>query len=362
MFYSNRVERYEFELLNLRAGAYTSAGLLDNVRNASISVDFSREVVSTANFTLNETGEIDYLTDRIRPWYCLGEHKWPLGVYMLITPTKLTDGRAVTRTVYAYDPLLAISDDKVDAAFTLPEGSPVVESVRSIIDSVGDWVRHNIEDNDSALREPMTWEIATPKLEIVNRLLATINYYPLWADGQGCFRAIPWRDKPLITWEFADNDKGLYLPVVNANIDYSEVYNKVIIVADQLEGEEPPLISVRTLEDIGLGAHPFSKTNLGRYKVLKLDSESVSQDYIDNRARKVLLKGIESTENVNYEHAFISSRSEEGQEDGLPWQGDSFKFKNKVLDLEAIFSVEEQSLTLQPGELVRSAIRRVVNV
>ena len=82
MFYGNRVEKYEYELLTLQAGRYESAGLLDNVSSARISMDFAREVVCNATFSFERTGEINYLTDRIRPYYCMGGKRWPLGTYL----------------------------------------------------------------------------------------------------------------------------------------------------------------------------------------------------------------------------------------------------------------------------------------
>lgn len=362
MFYGNRVERYEFELLSKRAGGYESAGLLDNISSGRVTVDFTREIVCNATFHLDEMRGIDYLTDRIRPWYCLGDKRWPLGVYMLIEPGRIADGRTVRREVWAYDSLLALQDDLIDTSYVVDKGAHVVNTVRDLIDSVGDWLEHNIEDSDAVLRESLTWQIGTPKLEIVNRLLEAINYYPLWADGWGCFRGIPWRVEPLITWEFRDNKEGLYVPELRADIDYSEVYNKVIIVADQFNEEEPPLISVKTLEDIGLKSHPFSYSSRGRYVTLLLTSESVDQKFIDNRARKVLLEGLGVGETVSYTHAFISSRNEPDNEDGLPWHGDSYLFKNELMGLEAIYNLEAMELNLKPGELVSATIRRAVHV
>lgn len=359
MFYGNRVEKYEYELLTLQAGRYESAGLLDNVSSARISMDFAREVVCNATFYLKETGEINYLTDRIRPYYCMGGKRWPLGTYLLTTPEKIADDKLVRREVWAYDPLLALMDDKVDASYTLDKGAHVINAVQDLIRSVGSWAVHNIEESGATLREPMAWEIGTPKLEIINRLLETINYYPLWCDGKGVFRGIPWRAAPLVTWEFLDNEQGLYEPEVRAGIDYSEVYNKVIIVADQLS-EEPPLVAVRTLEDIGLQDHPFSYTNLGRYITLLLNSESVDQEYVNRRAERVLRERLATGETIRYNHAFVSSRNEPGHEDGLPWRGDGYRFRNTLLGLEAVYSIEAQELNLKAGELVSSTIRRAV--
>jgi hypothetical protein len=182
-----------------------------------------------------------------------------------------------------------------------------------------------------------------------------INYYPLWCTGNGVYKSIPWIDTENITYTFQDNNQSLYEPQVNVDTDYTDLYNRVVIITNQLDADTAPLYKVWSMEDEGLSSHPFSYTSIGRYVTKKFDSESVSQSYVDLRARRELRKMLEIEEAVNYPHAYVSSRSD----DGLPWFGDAFRFKNATLDIDSVYLIESHKIALNTGVSVDSVIRRV---
>jgi len=360
-FTRNRLESFEFELLSLNNERYENAGWVTDYvikKNSSITMDFTRNVIGTASFSIRNNTDINYLSDLIRPWYVLNDtYRFPLGTYMLSSPRKKSDGKMVSRPIQGYDLLLALEQDKMITSVTYEAGENVIDIIETLLYIVGAnlWVNADITPSSEVLATNVSYELGRSKLFIINSLLNMINYYPLWADGNGVFRSIPWTNEPNKTYEFIDDNLSIYTPNIDLTLDYTDMYNRVVIINNQLAQDTEPLYKVWTFEDESLGSHPFSYSSLGRYITKIFQSDAVSQDYVDLRARRELLKMLEIEEAVNYNHAFISSR----ENDGLPWQGDCYRFKNTKLDVDSIYKLEAFTYKLETGSLVNSRIKRI---
>lgn len=359
----SRVETFKYERLTLQNGTYKHYEYIDNyIESANIKFDFDKSLIGSANFKMKDYADINFFSDLIRPYYIVTrngiDYQFPLGTYMLLSPDRDSDGKVLTRDIQANDLLYALEQDKTTTSSYYEAGDNVTDAVKALLDSVGSWVIYSIPDSDEVLAEDMSYEVGRSKLFIINSLLNTINYYPLWATGTGVYRSIPWSDNPAKIWTFEDNESSLYESGIKQNIDYSEAYNKVVVIAKQLTSDTEPLYKVWTFEDEGLESHPLSYTNIGRYIVKKFDSEATTQSYVDARARREILKMVEIEESIDYSHAFVSGRFN----DGLPYQGDSFNFKNTLLDLDYTYKIIAQSWQLKTGSMVKSIIRRVANV
>lgn len=355
IFTGNRIESFKFEKLILSGTNYVSGGYItDDVEDASITIDFDRDIIGSAKFTINNDLSINYLADRIKIYYSLGGYYFPLGVYMPVSPLQHLQNTDVVRKVQAYDLLKALEDDKVTTSFSLDATDVVTDEIKTILDSVGTWVQYNIEPSTEILPENKTYEIGTSKLFIINSLLNMINYYPLFCTGNGIYSAIPWSDSKNVTWDFQDNNLSLYESDLTRDIDYSNAYNKVLIIANQLASSEN-LYKAWTMEEEGISTHPFSYTNIARYVTKVFYSEATSQDYVDLRARREIRKMLEISETLDYPHAFVTAR----ENDGLPYQGDHYKFKNTELDVYETYKIIRQDWTLDVGQSIVSKIRRV---
>jgi len=353
-------EYFTYELLTLSGGIYKHSQWISNyIESANIDIDFDRSIISSAKFQLKDISDINYLSDLIKPWYNFvangTTYPIPLGHYMLLSPQKQSDGNLVSRNIDGYDLLKALDQDKTIVSKSFASGVNVVETIEGLLDDVGTWVNYNIEPSDETLSEDVSYELGKSTLFIINSLLNMINYYPLWVNGNGVYKGVPWTATPNIAHEFIDNNLSLYEEDVNLDVDYSEIYNRVVIINNQLEENTEPLYKVWTMENEGLADHPFSYTNINRYVTKIFQSEATSQSYVDLRARRELRKMLEIEESVNYKHAFVTSRLD----DGIPWQGDAYKFKNELLGLDYTYKITKQSYNLEPGVTVKSDIKRV---
>lgn len=356
-FYNNRLETFEYELLKLDNGIYKTAGLLDLVKRNSgvVSMDFTRDVIGDLKLELIDDSSIDYITDLIRPWFIINGNRYPMGTYFLNKPIDSVTDRAISHSVEGTDILEALEQDKVDSSYVAYKGDNVITLVKALIASVGSWVRYEIQDNAATLSEDMSYEIGRSKLFIINGLLNTINYYPLWSNGYGVLKTIAWKEDPQITWTFRDDEYSLYKGDFKRTKNYIDIYNKVILVANQAEADTEPLVSVKTMEDVGLSAHPLSYTNINRYITRKFDSEASTQGYLDLRAKRELYKMLEAQEDIEFVHAFVTRRA-----DGLPNQGDAYAFYNKTN--QGVYLLKKQVFNLKPGGLVGTTMQQIREV
>lgn len=356
-FYANRVETFEYELLKLNDGIYKTAGLLDLVKRNSgvVTMDFTRDVVGELKVDLIDDSSIDYVSDLIRPWFIVNGNRYPMGTYFLNKPVDDVSDRVTSHSVTGTDILEALEQDKVDTSYVAYKGDNVIALVKALIASVGSWVKYEIQDNAATLSEDMSYEIGRSKLFIINGLLNTINYYPLWSNGYGVLKTIAWKEDPQITWTLRDDEYSLYKGDFKRTKNYIDIYNKVILVANQAEEDTEPLVSVLTMEDAGLSAHPLSYTNINRYIARKFDSEASTQDYLDLRAKRELYKMLEVQEDIEFTHAFVTRRA-----DGLPNQGDAYAFYNKTN--QGVYLLKKQAFNLKPGGLVNATMQQIRQV
>lgn len=354
-------EYFKYELLTLQDGTYKhSRYISDYVEGGSIDIDFDRSVISGANFSLKDIPDIDYLSDLIKPIYCLvtggTTYEIPLGHYMLLSPSKLLDGKEITREIEGFDLLKALDQNKTLVSQSFVAGTNVVTSIESLLYGIGTWTKYQIEPSTQVLSEDISYELGRSTLFIINSMLNMINYYPIWCTGNGVYKSIPWSDVPNVAHEFLDNSVSLYEENVGLFVDYSDIYNKVVVITNQLEEDTAPLYKVLAMEDDGLSTHPFSYTSIGRHIVKIFNSEAVSQTYVDLRAKRELHKMLEIEESIRYRHAFVTPRLS----DGIPWQGDAYRFKNTDLDIDKTYKILNQNYVLKTGLIINSNIKGVV--
>lgn len=177
--------KFRYDLLNkdeIKIGELTAqAGI---VRMNSLG-----EIKRTATFTVteNEAQDIDWLSDRIKPVFCLqmlngNWIEWPLGVFIPSSPRRKSDGGRIVREVEAYDTSLILKEDVFTDRYLVPSGTKYTDAVIDILNEAGIW-KANIIDHPGTLVTDREFEIGTQKLMVVNELLTAINYTSICVKG-----------------------------------------------------------------------------------------------------------------------------------------------------------------------------------
>ena len=229
--------KFKYNLLNRDD---VPQGELD-VQSGRIGLDSLGEIKRTGSFTIKEKSGIDWLNDRIQPVFCLKmpDNKyieWPLGIYIMSSPTRKNDNRTIRHEVDAYDASLILKEDCFDNRYRIVAGTKYASAVNTILASAGIW-KINIPDHSGVISVDKEFEIGTTKLTAVNQLLKEINYTSIWVDENGYFRAAPYviPTSREIEYEYRNNSISLINTEATQEEDLFAVPNKWIRVVSNPE-------------------------------------------------------------------------------------------------------------------------------
>jgi hypothetical protein len=243
---STRTIKFRYDLLDKFEG---KKGTLSSVESAEINMSAFSDIKRSARFILQDDGGIDWLNDRIQPFMLLqiGSTwvEWPLGVFLLSTPSKKEKNQKVYREIEAYDGIQVLMDDKLDARLTKTSGTNYITAIKEILQSAG-ITKINIQDKTSVLAITKEWAPGSSKLQIINELLEEINYTQLWVDENGYYTSFGYVSPSIRAPEYTYRDN--YLSVmyggVTDEVDLFSVPNKWVVTASN--PERPPLVATYT--------------------------------------------------------------------------------------------------------------------
>lgn len=343
-FTSNRVESWRVELLDLNDLVVDS---LDGVSGGGLRFDVNATIRGGGN--LEYQGEpIDWLRHRVQPFYKIEAAgkvvEWPLGVFIPTTPGTTYGDGAASVSIQLYDKTQILDEDKIETSYSVPKGANVTARVRSLVRGIGE-SKVAVTDSGAVLSTGMVWESGTSKLRIINDLLGAINYFSIWVDGHGIFRADPYLypyERP-IAFGFVDDETGIYSPdFVNEN-DAFNIPNKVICIG-QSDGTTPAKIGIATNED---KTSPYSYLNRGRWIARTEEGvDATSQSVLNALAKRYLLEGRTAGSTYDISHA--------------PIQLDlnaAVGFRRDLEGIEIRGTVESMTYSFDVGALCQTRIR-----
>lgn len=351
---STGVRRFSFRYELLTAGN-TFVQELDNILSCKVDENWLADVKRTATFVIRETGVINFLSDRIKPYIRTWlppygpndfvEH--PQGVFLLSTPSRNSDeaGR-VTREVQAYDPLQVFLDDLVINRYSVSIGTLYTNAVQTLLGSIP----QSVEVSSKALTVVMEWEPGTSKLRIINDLLNAINYESLSFDEEGRAVVRAYRDPAARTEEFVygDGTDGLVVPDVDQEIDLFSVPNRwVLVVSDP---DKPAITSTYTNTNPG---SPTSTVRRARTITdFRLEEDAVDQATLDAKVARLAFEASQIFEAIPFSTALMPIHS----------GNDVYRIRYAPLAVNSKFTEQSWSLELRAGAQMQHRARRVVTV
>lgn len=235
------------------------------------------------NFKEEEFRDIDWLNDKVQPVLILNnKYEFPLGVFMISSPTRSLQRKQIYRQVECFDTSLVLLEDKFDTRYRVIKDTNYVTAITQIIGSAGIW-KVNIPFIDAKIKTDREFEIGTSKLEAVNYLLQEINYTSIWVDELGNFTANPYilPNDRVVEYSYKNDDMSIILPDTSVEeIDLFSVPNKWVIVATNPETE--PLVSRYTNDNAGSPTSTISRrrTIVDFREVDDIANQGILDDYI----------------------------------------------------------------------------------
>ena len=262
---SSRKVSFRYDLLNRND---IRTGELDGIERANVSYGEFRTIKRSASFLLNEYQQrnIDYMSDRIQPWFILhmpdgGIVEWPLGIFLLESPTRDAKGNTSNRNIGAYDKTIIVEQDKFTRRFFFEKGTNYVTAVTRILNEAG-ITKINIAPTNHVLVSSREYPIGKKKHLACNELLREINFNTLWVDEMGVMRSEPYimPSNREITHIYDTGKDSIVAPNISESLDIATRANVFTRAAINIEGDRE-LVSTFVNNDV---ASPISVPNRGR--------------------------------------------------------------------------------------------------
>lgn len=163
----------------------------------------SRLLAETGDTLLTESGG-DLLTEAAAA--ATVEARFNLGVYLLDTPAENLEDVDVFE-VEGYD-LLDVLNQPHGASYRIAAGTAYLTAVSDLITDAGE-TAPTVDPAEAATTAPSdrVWPLdeSTTTLQIINDLLAAVNYRALWVDWDGRFRCTPYASPSTTAAEWTYN-------------------------------------------------------------------------------------------------------------------------------------------------------------
>lgn len=302
-----RVESWRVEKLGMDG---SPLGLLDGVQTVSLDWEGDRDIFGTGSLKWEGDSALDWMTFRVQPWYRAefpsgNVVEWPLGVYIPATPEENWDDGSLSQTVQLYDKLLVLTETQTEDTYTVEAGTVVTAKVRELLAAAG-VPTSDIAITDSAKTVPddIVLEPGTPYLELINKLLKSINYLNLWADGYGIFNSSPFikpEDRTSV-WDFKDDEAGIYEPEFSRARDTFKVPNKYIGFSISTGGFEAERAEAANTDP----ASPYSYPARGRWITeIERDIDAADGDTLEQIVARRLAERMQVASTVSIAHWLI---------------------------------------------------------
>lgn len=353
----HREWRFAFEHLT---DGNAPLGWLSGIEEAEIANNALATLKRSMKFRVSTVNDdtFDWAKDRIRPWAYLqmpggGEVSFPLGVFLPATPSVEVSGvsQYQTRSVEAFDQLLVLSDDVLDARLTVTTGTNYVTAVADTLTAAG-VTQQLLVPTALTLPADREWPPGTSRLEVVNDLLNAINYGSLFFNAEGFAAAEPYVSPAdaLSEFTYITDDRSVILPDAEHELDLFSVPNKWILYVSQ--PDRPELIATYT------NTNPDSPTSTvarGRTITDFREEQAEGEEAVDQTTLDAKVARLAESASQVYSSVEFSTLIMPIHEDA-----DVFRIEFPELGVSEKYSEHTWTLPLAAGGEMKHRVRKVV--
>ncbi|MGD6832586.1 hypothetical protein ACQCT5_10505 [Sutcliffiella halmapala] len=350
--YGSRHIRFRYDLLD---GNNRKIGELDRVLSGKVSMNALSTIKRTATFTLQDRGDINWLTDRIQPILLLKMPKtsdwieFPLGVFLLVSPTRSDHNRNVYRDVGAFDGLLILKDDKFQSRYIVKKGVNYRAAILDILKSAG-ITQYNIEEVEKTIPNDIEYPPGTEKIKAINELLGAINFTPLHVDVFGYFTSRPYVSPVdrIVEFTYKDDDLSIVSAGMEEDLDLYSIPNRWVAVLS--DPERDPLVSTYTNNS---ALSPTSTVNRSRIIVDYREVDEIAdQESLDAYVQRIAFESSQIFGKLSFRTAI----------NPLHDYFDVLRVEYSPLGINHTYSETGWEMPLEAGGLMKHNVRRIVSV
>ena len=295
-----------FEYYVVDPATWTDKERLDNVKSCSIKRDSETDTLGSATFEVTDSVGECYIRVYLIAIQNGIREKYPLGTYLVQTPSSSYDGKIRSVTMDAYSPLLELKETQPPLGYSLLKGDKVMENAYKIIREKARAPVVKVDTADTLYGDFVsstedTW------ITFVSDLITNASYV-LDLDEMGRILFAPKQDVSSLqpVWTFNDDNSSILYPEMILNHDLYGIPNVVEVIYSS--GNDRYYSRVVN-EDSN---SPTSTISRGREIVHRVTDPSFvgepTQKQVDAYAEKLLseLSSLEYT--ISYEHGYCPVR------------------------------------------------------
>lgn len=362
-----RVQSWRFDVLD-RQGAYL--GVLDGVQpEGNVSFSASASVKGSGELTVHDvdtpTGprHWDWLNVRIRPVARIDgiDREFPMGVWIPSVPEEDWTAAGRTWKIELLDRVSILDSDVYTDPTTgglfasFAAGANIISIIRQIIADTGETSEAILDDPDAVLKSAKTYDAGTTKLQVVNDLLDTANYFSIFMDYTGAYRCEKYTDpasRPVqyeAVGPFVSGPTSIYSPEFSITRDIFSIPNRVVGIL-QGDGETEGLTSIAVNLDT---SSPFSQPNRGRWitKILT-DVSDMDQAALDLYVQKNLQSSMSVASSVPLTHAWMPELA----------INQVVAIRNPAASLDIAATVSKVTVNFDPTQMCSSEFTEVLTI
>ncbi len=326
-----------FEYYVVDPDTWGNASKLDCVTECTVEWDGESATFGSASISCTETLDECYIRAYLITIQNGVKESYPLGTFMVETPSDTFDGRNHTISLDAYTPLLELKDNSPPLGYSIPKGENIMnygvrlsrENCRAPVVPVSST---ETLSNDFVAETDEAW------LSYISDLVACAKYQPS-LDEMGRILFAPVQDIASLqpVWTYNDDNSSLLYPDVSLERDMYGIPNVVEVLYSTSSG----FYYAKVVNDDETS--PISTVRRGREIVHRVANPTFAgnptQSQVEEYARQTL-RNLSSFEyRVSYSHGYCPPRI-----------GDCVRLNYKragLIDVKA--KVVSQSIKCVPG-------------
>lgn len=297
-------QTYEYYVVD--PNTWTDSELITNVKSCSISRDSDTDTLGSASFEVNDMLGECYIRVYLITLQNGIKEKYPLGTYLVQTPSSTYDGKVRSVSIDAYTPLIELKETKPPLGYSLLKGAKIMESAYL---NIREQARAPVvrTDTDDVLYGDFVADTDETWLSFDSDLISNAKY-TLDLDEMGRILFAPKQDigslQPI--WTYTDDNSSILYPEMSMTHDLYGIPN-VVEVAYSSGNDRYYSRVVNDDEN-----SPTSTIARGREILYRETSPSFvgspTQKQVDDYAEKLLseLSSLEYT--VSYSHGYCPVR------------------------------------------------------
>ena len=326
-----------FEYYIVNPATWKDVRRIDNVKSGSITRDLGVETLGSATFDIEEPLGECYIRVYLITIQNGAKDKYPLGTYLIQTPSSKFDGKNKIVSVDAYTPLLELKENPPPIGYSVLKNTNIMETAYKI---TKEQVRAPVIAasctetlfSDFVANTDDTW------MTFLNDLMANAKY-TFSLDELGRILFSPKQDMASLqpVWTFDDSNSSILYPEINMDYDLYGIPN----VVEVIYSSDDRCYYSRVVNDDSNS--PTSTVSRGREIIHRVTEPILYGNPTDEQVNEYavrLLRSLSSIEyTVNYSHGYCPVKI-----------GDCVRLNYSKAGLNGIKAkVISQSIKCEPG-------------